>query len=149
MFNLFGLRIMTVSESQDLANTLEMIGGRIGDLHALCNNRKLECNRLSEKLDDLNERPDDMEGRLADAVGFAGSRNDDLSRIARREKVWPHRGAKMMYSHPTLGDERIWPLINEAIDEFFRHDPQGARREFTASNGITITVCPDDGGADG
>lgn len=63
MLNLFGLRIMSARETEDLVKTLETIGHSVGQL-----------NRL---IVDMRERLDDMEERLADATQFR-ARNSTL-----------------------------------------------------------------------
>ena len=72
MLNLFGLRIMTARETEDLVRALETIGHSVG--------------QLNRHIVDMRERVDDMEGRLASATQFRARNTELREEIAAMRK---------------------------------------------------------------
>lgn len=52
--------------------------------------------------------------------------------------TWPQRKVTITATHETVGDNRFWPMIAEAIKECWEKDPMGCEEDFAASNGVLL-----------
>lgn len=56
---------------------------------------------------------------------------------------WPARRVTFAFEHDTVGDARFHPMIEQAMLELLAADKRGTLSAFTASNGVRITITPE------
>lgn len=54
--------------------------------------------------------------------------------------LWPQRRVLISFAHETSGDLRFQPMIAQAMLEYIAADPMGKMSNFSASNGVQVSI---------